>query len=159
MKHNEYNGRTALVYYRGGALGEAMIEDHTPERQSEPERILLGSGEVPRGVSEVLYDMDIGEERTVIIPCEKAYGHHDPEGVRRYPRSYLSGGERLEAGTVFAWKHPVSGKAVPVTCIHTTKDCVTIDFNHLLAGKDLEYWFKLVDVVDDAGASVAVSVH
>lgn len=157
MRHKEYNGRTALVYYRGGALGEAVIEDHSPQVQDEPERILLGSGEVPRGVSEVLYDMDIGEERTVVIPYEKAYGSHDPEGVQRYPRTYIPGGDKLEKGTVFAWRHPVSGKNVPVTCVEAMEDVVAIDFNHLLAGKDLEYWFKLVDVVDDAGASAGVS--
>ncbi len=154
MRHREYNGHTALVYYRGGVLGEGEIEDHSPGAQGEPERILLGSGEVPRGVSEVLYDMEIGEERTVVIPFEKAYGRHDPAGVQRYPRTFIPGGGELEIGTVFSWRHPVSGKNVPVVCTEATKDVVTIDFNHLLAGKDLEYWFKLVDVVDDAGVSV-----
>lgn len=48
-------------------------------------------------------------------------------------------------------------KNVPVVCIEAAKDVVTIDFNHLLAGKDLEYWFKLVDVVDDAGVSICAS--
>ncbi|MEQ3362974.1 FKBP-type peptidyl-prolyl cis-trans isomerase [Raoultibacter massiliensis] len=157
MRHSEYNGHVALVYYRGGALGEGAIEDHSPESQTAPECILLGSGEVPRGVSDVLYDMEIGEERTAVIPCEKAYGWHDPAGVQRYPRSFIPGGDRLEKGTVFSWRHPVSGKNVPVVCIEAAKDVVTIDFNHLLAGKDLEYWFKLVDVVDDAGVSICAS--
>lgn len=146
MRHTEYNGRTALVFYKGGAVGEELVEDYT---QGEPQRILLGSGEVPRGVSEVLYDMDIGEERTVVIPCERAYGPHDEQGVQRYPRSFISNGDKLETGVVFAWKHPVSGVDVPVKCIDATRDTVTIDFNHLLAGKDLKYWFKLVDVVNE----------
>lgn len=154
MRHKEYHGKTALVYYRGGAAGEEVVDDHSPAVQSEPERILLGSGEVPLGVSEVLYDMEIGEERSVVIPCEKAYGRHDPEGVQRYARMFVPGGDRLRAGIVFAWRHPVSGKDVPVRCVEATEDTVVVDFNHLLAGKDLEYWFKLVDVVDDAGASV-----
>lgn len=155
MRHKEYHGNVALVYYRGGADGEEEAENHTPATQPEPERILLGSGEVPFGVSETLYDMDIGEERTVIIPCEKAYGQHDPAGVQRYPRSFIKGGHQLEEGTVFAWRHPVSNRDVPVVCIQAEKDVVTIDFNHLLAGKDLKYWFKLVDVVDAGGVSVS----
>ena len=130
MRHREYRGKTALVYYRGGAAGEEIVEDHSPAVQSEPERILLGSGEVPLGVSDVLYDMEVGEERRAVIPCDRAFGRHDPEGVQRYARMLVPGGDRLEAGVVF------------------------VDFNHLLAGKDLEYWFKLVDVVDDAGVSV-----
>ena len=153
MKHKEYNGCVALVHYRGGVLGEEPFDDCTA---GEPERIVLGGSDVPVGVSEVLYDMEIGEERTAVIPCKKAYGHHDSQGVQRYARSFIAGGDRLEEGVVFAWQHPVSGKNVPVKCVATTTDTVTIDFNHLLAGKDLEYWFQLVDVVDDNGASVRV---
>ena len=154
MRHREYRGKTALVYYRGGAAGEEIVEDHSPAVQSEPERILLGSGEVPLGVSDVLYDMEVGEERRAVIPCDRAFGRHDPEGVQRYARMLVPGGDRLEAGVVFAWRHPVTGASVPVKCVEATKDAVVVDFNHLLAGKDLDYWFKLVDVVDDAGVSV-----
>ena len=71
MRHREYRGKTALVYYRGGAAGEEIVEDHSPAVQSEPERILLGSGEVPLGVSDVLYDMEVGEERRAVIPCDR----------------------------------------------------------------------------------------
>ena len=86
MKHKEYCGKSALVRYRGGAVGEEPVEDHM---DGDPVRIMLGAGEVPPGVDEVLYDMEIGEKRTVVIPCDKAYGQHDPEGVQTYPRSYL----------------------------------------------------------------------
>ena len=151
MMHGEYRGCTALVRFRGGARGEEVVEDRTG---SEPERILLGSGEVPRGVSEALYDMDIGEARTVVIPCERAYGRHDPDGVQRYPRSFVARGEILKVGDVLSWRHPVTGRNVPVRCIAATQDTVELDFNHPLAGKDLEYWFQLVDVVDDDGVSV-----
>lgn len=148
MKHDGYNGKVALVFYRGGVVGEDPFDDHSPSAQADPERILLGSSEVPRGVSEVLYAMAIGEEQTAVIPADKAYGRHDPAGVQRYPRAALAGGDRLAVGDVFAWTHPVSGAQVPVRCVDATQDTVVIDFNHLLAGKDLEYWFKLVDVVE-----------
>jgi FKBP-type peptidyl-prolyl cis-trans isomerase 2 len=67
--------------------------------------------------------------------------------VKTYP-AYFSGWERLEVGSVITWEHPVSQQSVPVKCIAATRDTVTIDFNHLLAGKDLRYWFELVDVLD-----------
>lgn len=110
MRHKEYRGKTALVYYRGGAAGEEIVEDHSPAVQSEPERILLGSGEVPLGVSDVLYDMEVGEERRAVIPCDRAFGRHDPEGVQRYARMLVPGGDRLEAGVVFAWAPSGDGR-------------------------------------------------
>ena len=156
MRHNEYNGKIAVVHYRGGAVDEEIIEDTTT---GEPVSFLLGSAEMPEGVSDVIYDMEIGEERTAIIPSEKAYGRHDPDGVQRYARSFIRNGYQLQEGTIFAWRHPVSGKMVPVKCIEATRDTVVIDFNHLLAGKDLKYWFKLIDIVDEKGVSIRESLN
>jgi len=143
MKHRQYSGKRALVRYKGGAVGEEPVEDYS---QGDPVEIAIGTGQVPCGVDEVLYDMAVGERRHVVIPCEKAYGRHDPEGVRRFPRSYFDQGEDIEVGSVFAWHHPVSGALVPALCTEAMKDAVVIDYNHPFAGKDLEYWFELVGV-------------
>lgn len=150
--HKEYSGKRAFVRYRGGVVGEEPFEDYT---QGEPEVILVGAGFVPRGIEELLYSMDIGEQRQAVIPCEKAYGLHDPEGVQRYTRAFVRNGDKLEVGDVFSWEHPVSQREVPVKCIEADEYTVVIDFNHLLAGKDLEYWFELIDVVDDDGVSLS----
>jgi FKBP-type peptidyl-prolyl cis-trans isomerase 2 len=144
MRHTERSGRCALVRYRGGVVGEDAFEDRS---DGEPERIYIGTGSVPPGVDETLYDMEVGEQRTVRIPPEKAYGFHDSQGVRVYPRAFIKNGERLERGTVFAWTNPGTGQEIPVKVIEATDDYVTIDFNHPLAGKELEYWFELVDIV------------
>ena len=151
MFHQEYRGKRLLVYYKGGAKGEEPVEDHF---DGQPEEIVLGAGLVPPGVDEVLYDMEIGECRTAIIPCEKAYGQHDPEGVRTYPKMMLPHMESIEEGDLIWWTHPVSGVDVPVKVISVTDYAVVIDFNHLLAGKDLEYCFKLIDVIDHEGNSI-----
>ena len=144
MLHKEYSGRTALVRYRGGVVGEDPFDDCST---GEPERIIIGAGEVPRGIEEALYGMEIGEQRTVIVPCAKAYGEHDPEGVVRYLRSFLADGAELHVGDLVTWLHPVSQRVVPVRIVEETEDTLTVDFNHLLAGKDLEYWLELVDVL------------
>ena len=114
----------------------------------------MGAGEVPRGIEEALYDMEIGEQRDVVVPCAKAYGEHDPEGVVRYLRSFLAEGATLHVGDLVAWEHPVSHQVVPVKVVGETEDTLTVDFNHLLAGKDLAYRLELVDVVDADGRSL-----
>lgn len=149
--HKEYSGKRAVVRYRGGVAGEEPFEDYT---KGEPEVIIIGAGLVPRGIEELLYSMEIGEQRQALIPCDKAYGQHDPEGVVRYTRSFVRNGNQLQVGDIFAWEHPVTLCDVPVQCIAADADTVTIDFNHFLAGKDLEYWFELIDVLDDAGNSL-----
>ena len=144
-KYRRRSGKCALVRYRGGPVDGEIVEDRS---QGEPVRIIIGAGQVPPGVEDILDEMEIGSQMECIIPRAKAYGAHDPEGVKTYPRWFIKGGERLEAGSIIAWDHPVSQQSVPVRCIAVTKDTVTIDFNHLLAGQDLRYWFELVDVLD-----------
>lgn len=152
MKHQEYSGKIALVRYIGWTAGGDLIEDHS---QGEPIEIVIGAGEVPLGVEEALYEMEIGETGKFDIPCEKAYGAHDPEGVQTYLRALVPGGDKVQEGDYLVWKHPVSKADVPVRCTKATLDTITIDFNHLLAGVDLVYQFELVDVLDEWGNSLS----
>lgn len=144
---NTRSGKTALVRYKGRALGGscAAIEDLSG---SDPVKICIGVGQVPRGIDEALYDMEIGEQRTIAIPPEKGYGKHDPAGVRLYQRASFPNGDDLYEGYVGRWKNPLSGQFIPAVCTKATKDYVSIDFNHPLAGKRLEYWIELVDILD-----------
>jgi FKBP-type peptidyl-prolyl cis-trans isomerase 2 len=141
----ERSGKCALVRYRGGAVGEEPVEDYSA---GEPERIRIGTGAVPPGIDEALYDMEIGEQRTVLIPPAKAYGDYDPQGTQVYPHALIPGGDLLEEGQVIGWKNPVNGVSIPVRVIRSEAGYVQLDFNHPLAGKTLEYWMELIDVVD-----------
>lgn len=140
MSAKQRVGRVALVHYRGGATGEEVVDDCG---SGAPQRIVLGAGEIPRGLDEAFLHMEIGEERTVVIPCERGFGFHDPAGVNRYPRTFIENGDKIEKGDVFCWTNPVSGSPIPVECIDADSSSVLIDFNHPLAGKELTYWVKL----------------
>jgi FKBP-type peptidyl-prolyl cis-trans isomerase SlyD len=144
MRHSERSGKCALVHYRGGAAGESPIEDFS---EGKPVEIHIGTGAVPPGIDDALYEMEIGEQATVKIPPAKAYGEYDPQGVQVYPRSFVSNGDKLVAGAIFAWTNPASGREIPVKVADATKDYVKVDFNHPLAGKEIEYWIELVDVL------------
>lgn len=143
--HKEYLGKIALVRWKGGALGEEIVDDCST---GAPEYIALGAGQIPRGIEEAIYDMEIGEQRDVVVPAEKAYGEHDPEGVVKYLRSFLADGFDLHVGDFVAWEHPVSHQMVPVRVVEENDYEVVIDFNHPLAGKELAYWLELVDVIE-----------
>ncbi|MBQ3302870.1 MAG: FKBP-type peptidyl-prolyl cis-trans isomerase [Eggerthellaceae bacterium] len=145
MKHQDRSGKMALVCWKGGAIGEEPIEDCL---DGEPKRIMVGAGQVPPGIDEILFAMDVGATESFIIPAMKAYGAHDPDGVQTYPRWYVPGGYEAHAGDMGTWVHPESGMYVPIRCIAATEDTITIDFNHPLAGKDLEYRIHLLATED-----------
>jgi peptidylprolyl isomerase len=60
-------------------------------------------------------------------------------------RSQLPPGMPLEVGSVVQGNSP-SGEQVPFTVVEVTDTLVTLDRNHPLAGKDLTFEIKLVQV-------------
>lgn len=146
MRDGNRLGKYALVRYRGGALGEDVVEDCST---GEPQRIRIGYCEVPNGIDDLLFEMEIGDSGTVVISPDKAYGDHDPAGVRIVPRSEIVDGDGLKAGDVLGWRSPYTHETLPVRVVETFDDYVKLDYNHPLAGKTLRYWIELVDIIDE----------
>ena len=145
MRKEDRLGKYALIRYKGGALGEEPVEDYS---KGEPQRVRIGYCEVPNGIDNALFEMEVGESGTVIISSDLGYGDYDPNGVRIISRSEIPDGYDLEVGSILGWRSPVTRKVLPVRVIEAYEDYVKLDYNHPLAGKSLEYWIELVDVVE-----------
>lgn len=145
MKNNKQFGKCAYVHYKGGIKGQEIVDDRST---GDPVKIVLGAGQVVPGIEDALSEMAEGEERTVVVPPEEAYGRHDPSGVQTYPRSMFAFGHELELGDVFQWTNPASGMPIPVRVIEAHPDAVKVDFNHPLAERTLEYWLRIEKLVD-----------
>ena len=140
--NNDRYGKVAYIRYKGGVFGEDATDIH----EDEPLRVVLGMGDVCPGMQDALYEMEVGEKRILIIKPEKAYGEWDPRGVETYPRVMIPGGGDLQVGSVLGRKNPRSGLVMPARVIEADDDYVTMDFNHPLAGKTLEYEVELVEL-------------
>jgi FKBP-type peptidyl-prolyl cis-trans isomerase 2 len=92
--------------------------------------------------------MEVGDEKTVEIPCEAAYGEHDPEGRQEVPRSQVPDHIPLDLGTVLQIQLP-DGRAMPVTVVDVTEDVVVLDGNHALAGKTLIFSFEIIEISEE----------
>lgn len=71
------NGKKASMLYTG-KLEDGTIFDSTANRGNEPFEFILGAGQVIAGWDEGVLGMKVGEERTLVIPADKAYG---PQGI------------------------------------------------------------------------------
>lgn len=140
MKDNSRFGTCLYIYYKGGVDGEEPIDDHST---GEPFKIVLGAGQIAPGIEDALCDMEVGEEKTVVVPPEEAYGRYQEDGVQLYPRAMFPFGAELGEGDVFTWTNPASGMPIPVRVLEATDDAVKVDFNHPWAGKTLRYWLKV----------------
>ena len=136
-------GKTAFIRYRGGVLGEEPIDDRST---GEPLAVTIGTLQLPRGVEDAIVDMEVGENRTIEIPCALGYGEDQEKLASWHLKTMVENGYGLKVGDVIFWTNPDDGRKMPVWVTEATADMVKLDFNHPFAGKTLEYWVELVDL-------------
>mgnify|MGYP000227023754 FL=1 len=103
----------------------------------------VGAGDIIEGLDNSLVGMRDGEEATVEVTPERAYGEHDPDRVREYDPDTFEGMVGQEPA-VGLHVHAQNGLHGDVTAV--TEDSVEVDFNHELAGKTLVFEIEVVDV-------------
>ncbi len=136
-------GDTVRVHYTG-KLTDGTLFDSSSGRQ--PLEFTLGAGNVIPGFEAAILDMFIGENKTITIASEQAYGPRIEEAVRRFPRSGIPQDIQLEVG-IQLQAHDPEGRPIMFTVIELDDNDVTLDANHPLAGKDLVFELELVEVV------------
>ncbi len=90
--------------------------------------------------------MQVGEAKTVEVPCADAYGPINPDARQAIPREGIPDDIPLDIGTRLQMQTP-EGQAVPVTVVAADEATVTLDANHPLAGQDLTFAIELVEIV------------
>jgi len=112
-------------------------------RGGEPMPFLEGSGQIIDGLEEPLLQMAAGEQRTVVVPPERAYGLREAELVQSVPKANLPVGE-VQVGDQF--QTGPDRQAPVVTVVAIEGDQVMLDANHPLAGQELHFEVELVAV-------------
>ncbi|WP_053948245.1 FKBP-type peptidyl-prolyl cis-trans isomerase [Halolamina sediminis] len=141
----DYNVRTVsddrvVDTTRKDVAEEAGIDDD--EYDFSPRIIVVGEGHVFPGVDDALLDGEVGDEGTVEIDAEDGFGEYDEEEVRTVSANKLDEENRRPGAQV-----QIDGEQGYVETVIGGR--ARVDFNHPLAGEDLEYEYEIVDVVDD----------
>ena len=108
-----------------------------------PLSFTVGRGDIIEGIEEALVGMEDGDEKTIQVPPEKAYGEFEEEKVREYdPEAFEEMvGQEPEVGVHVEAKNELHGDVVAVR-----DDAVQVDFNHELAGRTLVFDIEVIDV-------------
>jgi peptidylprolyl isomerase len=89
--------------------------------------------------------MAVGDKKSVAVPCADAYGETDPNAKQAVPRDQVPPEIPLEIGMQLQMQSP-DGQAIPVTVAELSEEEVTLDANHPLAGKDLNFDIEVVEI-------------
>ncbi|MEI6153161.1 MAG: peptidylprolyl isomerase, partial [Deltaproteobacteria bacterium] len=131
------------VHY-SGTLSDGTIFDSSLER--EPFEFTIGRGMVVPGFENGIVGMNEGETKTVSISADDAYGPYKDDLVGVIDKSRIPEDIDLDVGMVLQMSSPEGG-ITNVTVADISDAGVTIDLNHPLAGKDLIFEIKLLEVL------------
>ena len=133
-------GDNVKVEYTG-TLDDGVVFDTTEGR--EPLMFEVGAGQVILGFEDAVLGMEEGEEKEFTLNPSEAYGDHNPQLIQDAPKGRLPDG--VEPGMLLLASLE-NGAEMPVRVMDIKDETVTVDLNHPLAGKKLNFKIKLAGV-------------
>jgi FKBP-type peptidyl-prolyl cis-trans isomerase 2 len=106
------------------------------------------------GLGLALVGLAPGEQRTLTIPAERAYGVPDPRRVRRLARTRIPEGAAVAVGERLRLTDG-RGRRRVVRILEVRDDGIVVDANHPWAGQAVELKVKLV-AIHSPGEDVAL---
>ena len=106
---------------------------------------LHGAMNIIPGLENALTGKSAGDEVSVTVSPEEGYGVKDPERIQEVPKEMFENSDEIAVGSQFHAQSP-DGGAIVVTVTEVKDSVVVIDANHALAGIDLNFDVKVIDV-------------
>ena len=125
-----------------GKLDDGQIFDSSAE--SGLLEFKVGEDDMIPGLEDAVIGMKPGEQRTVTIPADRAYGPRISERVHEFGRRQFSSNVIPEIGKVLQIRQ--CQRIVQARVIAVSESNVTLDMNHPLAGRDLTFDLHLVEI-------------
>ena len=130
------------LHYQLGLTDDSIIEDGF---EMEPITVQLGSGEMAEGLELALLGLREGDEQTIDINPDMAFGHIDETMFRAMPRAGFDPDLELQEGLIIEFSTP-EGETLPGTILAFNEHEVRVDLNHPLAGQTVRYSVKILKV-------------
>lgn len=116
---------------------------YKPDRVYEPMLVVLGKNWIPKGLEVRIQNAEVGESFDTNVPSDEAYGPKDPSKIKLVARREFqklninpSVGDRITIGSQTG------------TVLSVTSGRVRMDYNHVLAGQDIDYQITVHELVD-----------
>jgi FKBP-type peptidyl-prolyl cis-trans isomerase 2/predicted Fe-Mo cluster-binding NifX family protein len=136
-------GKNVKVHYTG-TFNDGTKFDSSYDR-GEPLEFICGAGMMITGFDQAVADMEVGQTVDVHLMPEEAYGMPDPERIITIEIAQLPGSENLNVGERVYLRN-MMGQPFPVTVTARDDVNITLDANHEMAGKELNFRIELVEV-------------
>jgi peptidylprolyl isomerase len=115
-------------------------------KSMDPMEFVIGGGTLIPKFEAAVVGLEPGQSVTITIPADDAYGQRAEEMVAVIERSEIPADLNPEPG------HQMEvvledGSPLPVLVTEVTDTTITLDANHPLAGRDLTFAIRLVEIL------------
>mgnify|MGYP003665415927 CR=1 FL=1 len=136
-------GQTVSVHYIG-TLDDGTEFDSS-RKNNEPLLCEVGGGKLIKGFDNALVGMTVGETKKVSLGPDQAYGNVISEAFQSIPKSSFPPDYKFKIGGTVQGQNE-QGQAVRATIESLEEENVNLDFNHPMAGKNLNFEIELLEI-------------
>ncbi|SEH37528.1 MULTISPECIES: FKBP-type peptidyl-prolyl cis-trans isomerase [Atopobiaceae] len=139
-------GKKVKVHYVG-TLDDGTKFDSSRDR-NEPLGFTCMAGQMIAGFDKAVRDMEVGQTANVHLEPEEAYGERREDLIQEFPMSQVPEQMHgIKVGEKVMLQSP-QGLPVPATVCKVTPEAISLDLNHEMAGKALNFEIELLEVED-----------
>jgi FKBP-type peptidyl-prolyl cis-trans isomerase 2/predicted Fe-Mo cluster-binding NifX family protein len=138
-------GKVCRVHYKG-TYNDGTQFDSSYDR-GEPLEFVCGMGMMILGFDKAVAEMEVGDVIDVHLTAEEAYGEVDPNAIFSLDIAELPGSESCTVGQR-VYLQDNFGRPIPVKVTAKDDTKITFDANHEMAGKELNFNIKLVEIAE-----------
>ena len=136
-------GDTVKVHY-SGTFNDGEQFDSSFDR-GEPISFTVGAGQMITGFDNSVVGMEIGQTKDIKLNAEEAYGPHHKEAIQEVEKTLFPDDFDFQVGLEVHGSAP-NGKPLVGFILSEQKETVTLDFNHPMAGKELNFKVELMGI-------------
>ena len=136
-------GKKVKVHYIG-TLEDGTEFDNSVSRK-KPLEFVVGEGKMIRGFENGIRSMKEGDKKKIKIQPNDAYGDINPEAEMVVPRTDFPDDFKFIIDETIKGKRK-DGQPAMARIVEVTKKEVTLDMNHPLAGKELNFEIELLEI-------------
>lgn len=138
------NGDTVKIQYTGFFDGGEVF-DSTEKHGGDPLEFTVGAHQVIPGFENAVLGKELNDEFEIRLEAKDAYGEYNEEAVQTVDRSEMPDDFEPEVGMMLQVQHQHDDHThnIPVWITKIEGSNITLDFNHPMAGKILNFKMKV----------------
>jgi len=129
-------------------------EEIDKSEANEPLGFITGASQVIPGLEKALMGKAAGYEAKIVLEPEEAYGAVREDLFQEVPKDRFPDDTDIEPGMTFQAQGPQGPFMITVASLNAN-DTVTVDLNHPMAGKRLQFDVKVVEVRQPTADEIA----